>query len=60
MENTKQIKIQLSIEEADAIARAVKQQPGESLTAALKKYFRNRGQIEAQTNDQLSNADVQL
>lgn len=51
MDDKKQIKIRLTVEEAEVIARAVNQQPGESLTAALKKHFYNRGRKEAQQND---------
>jgi hypothetical protein len=51
MDDKKQIKIRFTVEEAEAIARAVNQQPGESLTAALKKYFDNRGRKEARDHD---------
>jgi hypothetical protein len=51
MDDKKQIKIRFTVEEAEAIASAVNQQPGESLTAALKKFFDNRGRKEAQAND---------
>jgi len=42
MEHEKQVKIRFTEREAEAIAEAVDQRPGESLALAIKKYFNTK------------------
>lgn len=57
MTDNKQIKIRLSYEEADIIAKAIGKQPGDSLALALKKYFKTKDHTKRVQNDGRTTAD---
>ena len=55
MNDRQYVKIRLTREEASIIAEAIKQKPGESLAAALKKFFTKNHTQKVDNNDGRSN-----